>query len=104
MPVKEPYLFVTAGLSTSTFDTGIRNVGFVHSPLMNVPDNTERKSLMHVSDWMPTFMHIATGVSVDGSALGIDGVDQFSTITSGTPARSVSDQVRIRTIENIFRT
>ena len=41
---------------------------------------------------MPTFMHIARGTTVDGVALGIDGVDQFSTITSGAESRTVSEQ------------
>ena len=29
---------------------------------------------------------------MDGVALGIDGVDQFSTITSGAESRTVSEQ------------
>lgn len=57
---------------------------------MSVADDTERSSMIHVTDWMPTFMHIARGESVDGAALGIDGVDQFSAITSGAEARTVS--------------
>jgi len=76
------------GNKGSWYDGGIRNIGFVHSPLMSVADDTERSSMIHVTDWMPTFMHIARGESVDGAALGIDGVDQFSAITSGAEART----------------
>ena len=69
---------------------GIRNIGFVHSPLMGVADGSESNSMIHITDWMPTFMHIARGQSVDGASLGIDGVDQFSAITTGAEARTVS--------------
>lgn len=69
---------------------GIRAVGFVHSPLLKASNGEERTSLIHITDWMPTFMHIATGKAVDGAALGLDGVDQFSTITTGITSRDVS--------------
>lgn len=62
----------------------------MHSPKLNVADNTERTSLVHVTDWMPTLMHIATGQTVNGEALGLDGVDQFATITTGAQSRTVS--------------
>ena len=41
---------------------------------------------------MPTLMHIATGqtVIINGEALGLDGVDQFATITTGAQSRTVS--------------
>lgn len=68
---------------------GIRNIGFVHSPLLGVADNTETDALVHVTDWMPTFMHIASNAHVDGSALGIDGIDQFTTLTGGADSRDV---------------
>lgn len=50
---------------------------------MTVPADTARTDLIHITDWMPTFMHIASGSTVDGQALGIDGLDQFNTITTG---------------------
>ena len=83
------YCFISATTKTVIL-SGIRNIGFVHSPLMGVADGSESNSMIHITDWMPTFMHIARGQSVDGASLGIDGVDQFSAITTGAEARTVS--------------
>ena len=63
--------------------TGIRSIGFVHSQLMKVECNSTSESLIHITDWMPTFLHMATGRYVNGESLGIDGVDQFDVITKG---------------------
>ena len=43
--------------------------------------------LFHISDWMPTFVSLAGGTLAPGE---VDGVDQWSTLSTGTPA-SVRD-------------
>ena len=69
------------------FLAGIRSIGFVHSPLMTVTAGTQRTNLMHITDWMPTFEHIASSLP----ATGYSGFDQFDAITTGTNApRDVS--------------
>ena len=73
--------------STIPLLAGIRSIGFVHSPLMTVTAGTQRTNLMHITDWMPTFEHIASSLP----ATGYSGFDQFDAITTGTNApRDVS--------------
>ena len=58
------------------FEGGIRGVGFVSGPLL--PNKGEvNKELMHVSDWFPTFIHLAGGSTDD---LDLDGHDVWDTI------------------------
>ena len=54
---------------------------------MTVTAGTQRTNLMHITDWMPTFEHIASSLP----ATGYSGFDQFDAITTGTNApRDVS--------------
>jgi arylsulfatase B/arylsulfatase I/J len=66
----------------------MRAVGFVHAPpssgLLPVARvGTDYHGLVHVSDWLPTLIHIAGG---DPSTLapGIDGMDMWPAISAGT--------------------
>ena len=68
--------------------SGIRAVGFVSSPLISRPQRSVY-DLMHVTDWMPTLLHIAGGGDNHNTAL--DGFNQWSTISSAQKsARQVS--------------
>lgn len=68
---------------------GVRAVGFVNSPLIaETQRGKEVTDLIHVTDWLPTFLGIA-GSNADG--LTIDGLDQWNTIKTGaTGSRTVS--------------
>ena len=70
------------GLKGSLWEGGIRAVGFVNSQLIAKPNRIHR-GLMHVSDWFPTFAHLASA-SIDG--LSLDGVNQWKSISKGTPS------------------
>lgn len=56
---------------------GIRGVGFVSSPLIKSPRRTAENPI-HITDWMPTFIHLAGG---NTSNLQIDGVNQWHSIS-----------------------
>lgn len=70
------------GWKASLWEGGIRTVGFVNSPLIQKPQRIHR-GLMHVSDWFPTLAYLA-GASVEG--LPLDGINQWTSISKGTPS------------------
>ena len=72
--------------------SGIRAVGFVSSPLISRPQRSVY-DLMHVTDWMPTLLHIAGGGDNHDTAL--DGFNQWSTISS---AQKSARQVSLRNV------
>ena len=60
---------------------GIRAIGFVSSPIISAAKRSrEVTDLIHVTDWMPTLLHIAGG-SLNSNDL-IDGVNQWNTISN----------------------
>ena len=64
------------GQKFSLWEGGIRAVGFVAGKsLHNV--GTVNTELLHISDWFPTFVHLAGG---NTTGLQLDGFDVFSTI------------------------
>jgi hypothetical protein len=68
-------------------------VGFFHWPGLDPAlAGTETEAVVHVSDWLPTFVSGVAGLplSRDGFAYGLDGVDQWAALTGGPgqqPAR-----------------
>jgi hypothetical protein len=65
----------------------MRAVGFVHSPpsaglLPPARAGTEYRGLVHVSDWLPTLLHVA-GADPAALAPGIDGVNVWPAIAEG---------------------
>ena len=68
---------------------GVKAIGFVSSPkLLESRSGENVTDLIHITDWMPTFVSIAQG-SV--SNLSIDGLNQWNAIQSGDPSpREVS--------------
>ncbi|XP_067934002.1 arylsulfatase J-like [Watersipora subatra] len=70
------------GNKGSLYQGGIRSVGFVSSPLIARPERSVR-DLIHVTDWLPTLLHIAGG---NVEKLDIDGVNQWNTISTASPS------------------
>ena len=52
--------------------------------LAPVPAGSVTTELMHTTDWLPTLVNLAGG-DVSGSALPLDGHDQWPTIAHGKP-------------------
>nr|XP_002736539.1 PREDICTED: arylsulfatase B-like [Saccoglossus kowalevskii] len=70
------------GGKRSMFEGGIRGVGFVTSPLLDeAVRGTENNQLIHVTDWFPTFVHLAEG-NLSGTK-PLDGFNQWDTISQG---------------------
>ena len=64
------------GEKSSLWEGGIRGVGFVAGDIVH-DSGTNSTELLHVSDWFPTFVHLAGG---NTSGLDLDGFDVFSTV------------------------
>ena len=65
----------------------MHGIGFVRgtdSSLAPVPAGSVTTELMHTTDWLPTLVNLAGG-DVSGSALPLDGHDQWPTIAHGKP-------------------
>lgn len=65
----------------------MHGIGFVRgtdSSLAPVPAGSVTHELMHTTDWLPTLVALGGG-DVSGSALPLDGVDQWKTIATGAP-------------------
>jgi arylsulfatase B len=70
---------------------GVMATAIVHSGNTKyVPEAMQGKvynGLMHVTDWMPTLMHLATNGEWDGSYVSgteLDGINMWDSLTSGT--------------------
>eukprot|EP01035_Chromulina_nebulosa_P016905 gene16905-22394_t len=71
---------------------GISAPAFIHSPL--IPESargSEYNGLMHVTDWLPTLMGLATEGAWSGSYIGndLDGVDMWEAIITGSDSPRV---------------
>jgi arylsulfatase A-like enzyme len=74
-----------AGSKGSYFRGGLSGTGFIHSALL--PDKIKGESYngqMHVTDWLPTLMGLATDNEWKGGYFDqeLDGVDQWEAITT----------------------
>lgn len=86
-----PYL----GAKGSTHRGGISVPAFIHSKL--IPESrrgTSYSDYVHVTDWLPSFMHIATNGewtgSYGGPAVVIDGINVWDAIIKGTDSPRTS--------------
>jgi len=83
--------FPWRGGKGSMFRGGSSANGFIYGSSNIIPEErrgTKYDGLMHVTDWLPTLMGVATNNEWTGSYIGneIDGVDQFASMLSNSPS------------------
>lgn len=71
------------GAKGSFFEGGIKSAGLVYSPLLE-KSGYKAEQMIHVTDWLPTLVSLASG---DNTDLGLDGVDQSDFILNGGPSK-----------------
>ena len=75
------FFFIFRGLKSTVWEGGVRGAGFIWSPLLRRSQYTCHH-LMHITDWLPTLMHVITNSS-DEFRLPktLDGVDQWDVLS-----------------------
>ena len=77
------------GQKATTWEGGVRGVGWVGGGLPVLQRAAVSRALMHVSDWYPTIVHGIAGLDVGVAADGtppLDGLDAWPAITTGAPS------------------
>ena len=71
------------GNKATIWEGGTRSAAFVHAPYILGRSNEVSKNLIHVTDWLPTFLSMAGG---DSSVVlpNIDGIDQWLSLKQNT--------------------
>ena len=71
------------GEKSTNYEGGVRAVGFVHWPkLPQVLQGTTSNVVVHVADWLPTFVHGVAGFPLtrDDFVYDLDGIDQWESL------------------------
>ena len=63
----------------TTWEGGVRTPAFIHSPLLGA-SGISVDHLIHVTDWLPTFMKAAGATDEEIGSVEMDGVDQWEII------------------------
>ena len=71
------------GIKATLFEGGVRGTAFVHGRMLKHPGRVSR-DLIHITDWLPTFVKLAGGhVTVDKQ---LDGFDVWNTLQNKEPS------------------
>jgi hypothetical protein len=84
------------GHKGSVFRGGVSTTAIIHSTLLDERRRgTTFKGNMHITDWLPTLMRVATNGHWTGSLAGaeIDGVDVWDDIQNGDGSRGHKELV-----------
>ncbi|GFR75218.1 arylsulfatase B-like [Elysia marginata] len=85
-PIKGGNNFPLRGEKGTLWDGGLHGVGFVAGgALSRERSGKVTTALIHVSDWYPTLVRLAGGHF--NGCLPLDGVDQWDTISKGSPSK-----------------
>ena len=84
------------GQKATSFEGGVRGVGWVGGGFAPVLRAVVSKDMIHVSDWYPTIVHgiagLQVGVKADGSP-PIDGVDAWPVITAAAASSARTEML-----------
>ncbi|XP_057307730.1 arylsulfatase B-like [Hydractinia symbiolongicarpus] len=87
--------FPLRGIKRTLYEGGVRAAGFIHSKLLKSPGRVSM-DLMHVTDWLPTFVNLAGGSVKPNNPL--DGVNQWETLQNMVP--SSRKEVLLNMVDN----